>query len=83
MKCGHVSNAFIGNTNKPCCAICAPDPEAFVIDHEVFENKGLKGRKAKCRWCNKTTESNWRLPFFKYRPDKDYDDYYCGCGGWD
>lgn len=22
------------------------------------------------------------LPFFRHRPDSQYDEYYCGCGGW-
>jgi len=28
-------------------------------------------------------ESSLKLPFFKHKPDSDYDEYYCGCWGWD
>lgn len=26
--------------------------------------------------------SSFDLPFFEHRPDREYDDYYCGCWGW-
>ena len=28
-------------------------------------------------------DSAWGLPFFSYHPDKQYDEFYCGCWGWD
>ena len=31
----------------------------------------------------KERESSIELPFFEYKPDKEYDKFYCGCGGWD
>ena len=27
--------------------------------------------------------SSTNLPFFKHCPEKDYDEYFCGCFGWD
>lgn len=32
----------------------------------------------------KTAEapSSTDLPFFQHHPDREYDDYYCGCFGW-
>ena len=42
-----------------------------------------EGREAKCGYCGKKTASKLELPFFKACPDKPYDEYYCGCWGWD
>jgi len=33
--------------------------------------------------CMCEVESSLKLPFFKHKPDSDYDEYYCGCWGWD
>jgi hypothetical protein len=27
--------------------------------------------------------SDLKLPFFKYKPDEEFDEYFCGCMGWD
>lgn len=78
MKCGHTANAEYED-GQPCCLICAPRIEAFEI---VEEKPNLKGRKAKCTDCGKITDSRWDLPFFEYRPDKEFDHYYDGCWGW-
>ncbi len=74
MKCGHSANAetFDG---KPCCAICNCK--------EIAEKKSLAGRKAKCSYCGEIVDSNYNLPFFELREDKQYDGFYCGCRGWD
>ena len=77
MKCGHSPNGhYIKEGNKyPCCVICNCC--------EVSENNyNLNERTAKCTYCNKETESNYNLPFFKYCEDIDFDEYYCGCYGW-
>lgn len=78
MKCGHIANAKY-NDGKTCCLICAPKREAFEA---VEEKPDLKKRKAKCTDCGKITDSRWDLPFFAYRPDKEFDHYYDGCQGW-
>ena len=42
-----------------------------------------------CDECKKTetcrceVPSSNKLAFFKERPDKEFDEYYCGCHGWD
>lgn len=78
MKCGHVANAtYDGN---PCCAICAPNESAFEI---LEEDVDLSNRVAKCTDCGKERESSKDLPYFDYQPNKDHDEYYCGCQGWD
>lgn len=80
MKCGHAANAVDKNGN-PCCAICVGfTPNAFIVDDRTPD---LTGRKAKCFYCGKERESSIELPFFEYKPDKEYDKFYCGCGGWD
>ena len=83
MACGHVAQA-IDDAGNPVCAICCPDPKSTIVKRTI-ENMtdGLEGRKARCAWCNKKTDSRWDLAFFEYKPNKEYDEYYCGCGGWD
>ena len=80
MSCGHVSNALNGDGN-PCCVICScHDVKTELPDTPTA---GLEGRHATCAYCNKEVDSRWTLPFFEYRPDKETDEYYCGCMGWD
>lgn len=33
--------------------------------------------------CRCEQPSSPDLPFFKHRPDRDHDEFYCGCWGWD
>ena len=81
MKCGHTANSVFkyNGEYKPCCAIC------FGITNDAVEEvelQSLENRKAKCSWCGKEVDSRYSLPFFKHKPDKEYDTFYCGCGGW-
>jgi len=74
MACGHF--AFTHTSKYFACAICGTK--------EIMENPpSLEGRQAKCSDRCAIKESHWRLPFFKSTPDKEYDEYYCGHGGWD
>ena len=83
MKCGHTANATDAH-GYPVCVICLGIKEgATEIDHEVHGNEGLEGRKARCPYCKKTTDSRWELPFFEHKPNAEYDEYYDGCFGWD
>lgn len=52
---------------------------------EGFEaDEVLEGRTARCCYgCGSYDNSRPSLPFFEYRPDREYDTYYCGCYGWD
>ena len=77
MKCGCVSNATC--EGRPACAIHS----CTEIEREVQGTDGLEGRMSKCSDCRRTANSNWTLPFFKYQPDKETDEHYCGCRGWD
>jgi hypothetical protein len=88
MKCGHTANAMSVSKNgkrEPCCVICGC--------YEVAETKpDLTGRFAKCSYRNKRNgqphtdkdivPSSYDLPFFEYKPNEKYDEYYCGCWGW-
>lgn len=79
MGCGHVANAE--HNGKPVCVICfGIHPGATEI---VDEAPSLEGRTAYCTYCDKEVPSDYSLPFFEYRPNKEYDKYYCGCRGWD
>ena len=88
MKCGHVANAVTAD-NQPACAICGCT--------ELSEQEtDLTGRKARCVYygrrffhqgrmvtCTSEDKSSTSLPFFAHKPESDYDEYYCGCCGWD
>ena len=74
MKCGHIANALTGD-NKPCCVIC----ECY---EEAQQKVDVSGRMMKCS-CGKTEPSNPNAAFFEYKPNSDFDSFYCGCWGWD
>lgn len=83
MKCGHTANATSAD-GKPICAIClGVKPGA----DEIAKEADLTGRKARCSYygskCHSIADSNFSLPFFEHRPDREYDSFYCGCWGWD
>lgn len=82
MKCGHTSNAK-NESGEIICGICDCKEVLSICQDDI-----LKGRRAVC--CqhkdgkpNTPIPSRWDLPFFRYRPDAEYDNYYCGCYGWD
>ena len=78
MVCGHAANAT--TEGKPCCAICIGlRPGSTTIAKEAIS---LKDRTATCGGHN-PKPSNTNLAFFFHRPDKETDEYYCGCHGWD
>lgn len=92
MMCGHSANATDGDGN-PVCAICFGIPEATIVNNNPIN---LTGRKARCSYYGKTfthrgrrvtctgeVDSKVSLAFFEHCPDKEYDNYYCGCFGWD
>lgn len=47
--------------------------------HGVKVSPDLAVRKAKCEICNTWRPSSWDLDFFKYKPDREFDEFYCGC----
>jgi len=70
-ECQYVGNRYNSKTHE--YNTC----EFFATDER------LEGRIAKCQDCGEREPSRPSLPFFWYRPDKDFDSYYCGCYGWD
>lgn len=81
MKCGHAANAIKMGTNEPVCVIC------FGIvagADEIADSPDLTGRKARCAYGNHAiVDSSPDLAFFEHKPEKQMDEYYCGCHGWD
>jgi hypothetical protein len=77
MKCGHAANST--HNGKPSCVICFGIVEGA---DEIANTPDLSNRKSKCS-CGNTVPSNTELAFFEYRPDREYDNYFCGCLGWD
>ena len=90
MKCGHIAQGINAKTGKPTCLICVGlTPDAEIVDDAPPSL--LEGRMAECcyshgrdgRPCKKKVPSSYSLPFFEHRPDKETDQWYCGCWGWD
>ena len=83
MKCGHTANARSAD-DKPSCVICIGiHPGASIVDDAP---PSLDGRIAKCsykRVCKSAQPSNLALAFFAHHPNQEFDEYYCGCQGWD
>lgn len=78
MKCGCTNNAVNGE-GKPSCAIHG----CSVIEFKCEGKKGLEGRKAKCSYGDTIVDSSWGLAFFQHKPKEEFDEFYCGCCGWD
>jgi len=89
MSCGHAANSEgtpAGGTRGPACAICSE----FVV---APAQPNLEGRAAKCAYDNPRSKkvhtdrqrvpSSLSLAFFSWQPDEEFDEYYCGCYGWD
>lgn len=82
MKCGHSANSKGHPAGKTefvdSCAICS----CFEVDENPPD---LTGRFAACSYrnCQSKQPSSPLLAFFKFTPDSEYDEFYCGCRGWD
>ena len=84
MKCGHAANAHTQD-GRPVCAICTGiRPGADEVDDSP---PNLAGRTARCSYydwhCQSQQPSDPSLPFFAHHSDRPFDEYYCGCYGWD
>ena len=75
---------YYGDPDTTICTSCAGEVYRESVD--------LTGRMAKCAYSTtrsgnlhnpETVKSGFGLAFFEYKPDKDFDTYYCGCHGWD
>jgi hypothetical protein len=79
MKCGCTASAIRhlpGGVNIPSC------PVHDCI--EIVPAPDLKGRFAFCCYGNHgKAPSSLDLAFFQYQAKKEFDEYYCGCYGFD
>lgn len=78
LECGCVASSLrkINGNKIPCCGIhscTAPAKEMPSLDN----------RMAECSYGCGPIKSSYNLAFFRYKPDKEYDEYFCGCIGWD
>lgn len=86
MKCGCRAQGYRvldGGKEVPACVVHAGlTPDAYI---EVPE-PDLATRRARCayfRTCGQEKPSADNLAFFVHQPDKPFDEFYCGCHGWD
>jgi len=78
MKCGCSQNGSRKNNDGTWIEGCV-----IHSCYEPIETPSLENRKAKCSYGCKITESTTSLAFFRHQPQKEMDEYYCGCYGWD
>lgn len=52
------------------------------MDVEMKILPDLEGREAKCDICKTVQHSSRSLAYFGYKPDQEFDGFYCGCKGW-
>lgn len=79
LKCGCTANAQLRKQDGTFVPSCI-----FHNCTEAIEAPSLEGRMMKCGSpCGKTKPSNLKAAFFQHRPDKEFDQFYCGCRGWD
>lgn len=96
MACGHTSNAskVVDRVNVPFCIICMCDE--VLIEKPSLEGRkakchyyGTKTHRNECPKCTRggncqcIEDSDWKLGFFGFREGQPYDEFYCGCMGWD
>jgi hypothetical protein len=97
MECGHAANATTGN-GKPACAICdgprsttvasAPDLTGRRARCSYFGStpSGRSHSGSDCKRgepCKCEVPSATSLAFFGHKPKNQFDEFYCGCWGWD
>ena len=88
MACGHSANAK-NSKGEPCCVICYGITDGA---DRVTTEIDLTGRIARCSYypgggkqgrCQEPKPSSTKLAFFRHQPTAEFDNYYCGCWGWD
>lgn len=91
MECGHSAQGVDDNGN-PVCVVCVGiDPGARMVHTDPPD---LSSRLMRCSYlrgqngqpCDARTNprpSDTRAAFFAHKPDQEFDEFYCGCWGWD
>lgn len=99
MACGHAAQAQDDNGTPACVICIGIHPGAMQpvdapdltgrkarCDYYGVSNRQWRSHSARCDWngkCDCERPSDVNLPFFTYRPGQQYDEFYCGCAGWD
>lgn len=84
MKCGHAANAVRESDQAPVCVICYGIVAGADEPVQEVDRPNLEGRTATCGYGgHRPVPSDTNLPFFRHLPDRETDEYYCGCYGWD
>ena len=81
MQCGHAASGT--SQGEPVCVICAGRNNGW---NQIVDTPNLEGREARCTYyrdCGKAQPSAMSLAFFGHHPKRAYDEFYCGCRGWD
>jgi hypothetical protein len=84
MQCGCTTTAIRRSDGKPVCITHWGISPGADVPAEVLPD--LTGRAMRCTYDRKGESeraSNVQAAFFKHRPDKATDEFYCGCWGWD
>jgi len=98
MTCGHQANSMgkrAGETEqRPACVICScfdvdPNPPDLNERKARCTFYGKRTRRNECSVCSKgdgtckcERPSTDNLAFFQHHPDKEFDEFYCGCWSW-
>lgn len=86
MKCGCQAQGTNKSGDPVCVVHAGLVPGWNVVDEAP---PSLVGRVARCSYCRKETPSDQPLrgytvlPFFVHHPKSQFDEFYCGCMGWD
>lgn len=79
MKCGCAANGKCGDKDI-CVAHYSLTPDGAI---EVPAPDLSKRHAVCCYGQHGKIFSSVDLAFFEYRPNENFDRYYCGCYGWD
>lgn len=98
LACGHVAEStdVYGRPGCPICAGLDPGARTVVSTPDLtkrrarctYYGRGLVPGKNECDICKRghpcqcERQSSLNLAFFEYKPDAEYDEFYCGCHSW-
>ena len=79
MRCGCAASGTNTATGAPVCVVHV----GLLASAEIVDDAPptLEGRMATCGG-SRPVPSSPSLAFFVSRPNRETDEYYCGCAGW-
>jgi hypothetical protein len=99
MECGHTAQAVDSKGNPCCVICVLITPELDKKARTPATPPDLTGRFARCSYDRPGSGGGGKyrkhedgdsirpttlsLAFLELKPDAQWDDYYCGCWGWD